>query len=457
MKLSRGGVEILNQIRLARSAIRAGLMAAIVSGLNACGTHASVVPQSFSPQTLSTPSPPSKTMIEFAGTVNGTGCVLDFPRNPQLPYVSWPQYDCYLLPNSSVTVPNLTAQPLGSEPGWGCSAVQWAMQFYFGANAVTGLTASTSPTTSGSDNTSCARTDTVSVTFTADSTLPTGADNFLTNYQANGIGTLCQNGSCSVQNGAFSNNETAADFWIHPGPMSATLCANLPGQNATLDNIIQNSPPVLNLSTYLSNYGVQPYNVTVAANNPNPVRETADVRTNYQHPDQGTLNWYTNDVSVSNQDPSQILFHELDHYYYENGPFVPNNSYPNSATAMIGGITYTWTLTPVQNSNGTWSTSAGYDGYEHLLVHDDIVNKFKTTDTTGALQEALQEADNPPSNIASLLSQYRGTVITGSYIVPAVPDNQVCGSSMTHTQMNNVRPMFAPTGTFVPTPFIDPY
>lgn len=124
---------------------------------------------------------------------------------------------------------------------------------------------------------------------------------------------------------------------------------------------------------------------------------------------QRIITWNTGEVEAAirsdGQDPAQILFHEGDHDWYHN-TF-------NTATldpvmvVTIDGQDYRYTVYTV-DSNGNTVPGPGYDGYEHALIDADE-KKAYGNDTTGALQEALTGADNPPlaENIPGILADMR--------------------------------------------------
>lgn len=115
--------------------------------------------------------------------------------------------------------------------------------------------------------------------------------------------------------------------------------------------------------------------------------------------------WNSGNVSAAmrldGQDPTQILFHEADHDWYNNT--LNSNTLDPVMAVVIDGQTYYYTIYTV-SSNGTAQPGSGIWGYEHALIDDDLKAAFGT-DTTGAEQEALQQSNNPPlpENIPGIL------------------------------------------------------
>ena len=118
---------------------------------------------------------------------------------------------------------------------------------------------------------------------------------------------------------------------------------------------------------------------------------TYDPRTN-------TIGWYPGyiDYGVDHEGQSavQMLFHEFDHAWYSETTASVAAVSP-TMSAVIGAVTYRWTL--YRRIRGGYRLDpVGWNGYQHMLVHDDLVANFGS-DKTGALGEALASADNPPA------------------------------------------------------------
>jgi hypothetical protein len=154
--------------------------------------------------------------------------------------------------------------------------------------------------------------------------------------------------------------------------------------------------------------------------------------------------WNSGDVSAAMrqqpvaQDPTQILFHEADHDYYD---FILNSqSLDPVMSVVIDGQTYNYTIYTV-NPDGSVTPGNGIYGYEHALIDDDIKSAFGT-DTTAAEQEALQQANNPPlpENIPGILQDtvnVRPTFKAGTKgSRPIGPD---LGTACPSTSTTNVR------------------
>jgi hypothetical protein len=105
------------------------------------------------------------------------------------------QIICYLQPNATTTVANLSMEPL---PGGGtCGTAVWTV-VDGQSPAPPGITVSVSPSTTGAPGTSCSRTDTVSMTVTTDSNLPNLFPDYYETYNIRG--TFCRviNNNCEA-------------------------------------------------------------------------------------------------------------------------------------------------------------------------------------------------------------------------------------------------------------------
>jgi len=118
---------------------------------------------------------------------------------------------------------------------------------------------------------------------------------------------------------------------------------------------------------------------------------TYDPRTN-------TIGWFPGyiDYGVDHEGQSavQMLFHEFDHAWYSETTASVAAVSP-TMSAVIGAVTYRWTL--YWHVRGAYHLNpVGWNGYQHMLIHDDLVADFGS-DKTGALGEALEGADDPPA------------------------------------------------------------
>ncbi len=96
------------------------------------------------------------------------------------------QIVCFLQPNASITLDNLSMHPI---PGAGdCGTAVWTAALT--SQATPGLSVTVSPTTTGGARTSCDRTDTVSMTVTTDGTLPNDFPDGQEHYDIKG--TFCR-------------------------------------------------------------------------------------------------------------------------------------------------------------------------------------------------------------------------------------------------------------------------
>jgi len=148
-------------------------------------------------------------------------------------------------------------------------------------------------------------------------------------------------------------------------------------------------------------YDISP--IIVVDNSSIPPRPASAYVMGNDYPQDAYIYWYENGVHHSGEDPNQVLYHELDHHFYRGGDNLPRNCIAAS-TSCLGTLTYTnpdhtitqftWNLTPKYNTDGSLSdVSQGYADYEHLWIHNDLVNAYDT-DLTGALAEAFGITDS---------------------------------------------------------------
>lgn len=166
---------------------------------------------------------------------------------------------------------------------------------------------------------------------------------------------------------------------------------------------------------------------------------TYDPRTN-------TIGWYPGyidyGVDHAGQSAVQMLFHEFDHAWYSETTASVAAVSP-TMSAVIGAATYRWTL--YRHVRGAYRLNPiGWNGYQHMLIHDDLVADFGS-DKTGALGEALEGADDPPAyprEIARRFADTRPWFPVGSNIQkgrPAAPPVREESSCFQRTGRPNSR------------------
>lgn len=130
---------------------------------------------------------------------------------------------------------------------------------------------------------------------------------------------------------------------------------------------------------------------------------TYDPRTN-------TIGWYPGyidyGVDHAGQSAVQMLFHEFDHAWYSETS-ASSGAVSPTMSAVIGAVTYRWTLYHRVRGKDILNT-IGWNGYQHMLIHDDLVADFGS-DKTGALYEALEGADDPPAYLGAIARQFDDT------------------------------------------------
>jgi len=136
-------------------------------------------------------------------------------------------------------------------------------------------------------------------------------------------------------------------------------------------------------------------------------------------------------AEATGQDPTEIIYHEMDHLYYESQPGFFSNM-PSSTTFAIGGTTYSYNTANIPSGNG-WTNSPGEMAWEHMLIHNDLVNAFGVNegDQTGAITEGLQHATNAPAKNAlnSTAAADKSKTGTSSRAVAPPPRSATCTSS----------------------------
>jgi hypothetical protein len=133
-------------------------------------------------------------------------------------------------------------------------------------------------------------------------------------------------------------------------------------------------------------------------------------------------------AEAAGQDPTQILYHEADHIYYEGQSGFFQNM-PTTTTFSIGGSTYDYNTANIQSGTaGVLTNSPGELAWEHMLIHNDLVSNFGT-DQTGALAEGFLGATNPPSNVSTAVSANQSTQGTSSLSINPPPKTASCSGS----------------------------
>lgn len=205
---------------------------------------------------------------------------------------------------------------------------------------------------------------------------------------------------------------------VHPDPRTCALhgvggfdarAVSYPNGSKSLNALIRESTALSGLFAQLAQLDILPslqLNITA-----DPGTWRGGEPASFGQPNNNPIiTWNSGEVSAAmrdGQDPTQILFHEADHDFYNNT--LNSNSLDPVMSVVIDGTTYYYTIYSV-NADGTVSLGPGLDGYEHALIDDDLKSTFGS-DTTGAEQEALQQANNPPlaENIPGILDRTKAT------------------------------------------------
>jgi len=157
-------------------------------------------------------------------------------------------------------------------------------------------------------------------------------------------------------------------------------------------------------------------------------------------------------VDHAGQSAVQMLFHEFDHAWYSETT-ASSAAVSPTMSAVIGAVTYRWTLYRRVRGKNILNT-IGWNGYQHMLIHDDLVANFGS-DRTGALYEALEGADNPPAfpgEVARRFSDTRPWFPPGSSLQkgrpapPPVSGDRSCFAMPRNTNLphENLRPQLPP-------------
>jgi hypothetical protein len=237
-------------------------------------------------------------------------------------------------------------------------------------------------------------------------------------------------------------------------PIGGTAAVDLNGNTA--DSLILSKSVLQALMAQLSNAGVS---VTVQATSlPTPTATTMGTAMQTQVNGKSAIVQYSPSnvaaAEASGQDPAEILYHELDHVYYETQTGYYNNP-PATTTFAINGATYNYStaLVPLPSTPGAMTQSTGFDGWEHMLIHNDVVNAFQGADKTAALEEGLSNATNPPANIANVVATDTAKTGISSRAESAPSLSAVCKSP---TQAQR-RVHTASSTTYVDSWFLDTY
>ena len=232
---------------------------------------------------------------------------------------------------------------------------------------------------------------------------------------------------------------------------------DLDGKGNTADKLIQGSKPLQSLMAAVHNAGVQ---VTVQ---PASLQAGQAANTQLINSTTGVISYDPSQMAAAEangQDPTQILYHETDHLYYESQPGFLSNM-PSSATFTINGTTYNYNTANIPctmcNIPGELTNSPGEQAWEHMLIHNDLVNAFGT-DETGALKEGLAGAINAPSTGALSATAAADKTKTGvsSRTIASAPRNATCtsGGSTSRSTLSGI----VENGiTYIDPGFTDPY
>jgi hypothetical protein len=193
---------------------------------------------------------------------------------------------------------------------------------------------------------------------------------------------------------------------------------------------INNSAVLKNLTIFLANNHTLPKIAIDSASAPisNMTGKGIDATSDYARtPGAGTITIFSRGLAASGHSLDQVLYHEMLHYYFvysqydinpSGAPILPQSG---TATATINGVTYTYDLSD-------HSPDGGYQSYEHVLVHNALVDAFGS-DNTGALMEALNKTQPPLSDSqkTQILKDYKGTKLSGSISGSIPSSGQSCG------------------------------
>jgi hypothetical protein len=238
----------------------------------------------------------------------------------------------------------------------------------------------------------------------------------------------------------------ATDIAATPQPLP---CYNL--SNDYMNWITASSAQVMSLAAYLSvESHSQPIIVYFRGLSSNGA--TAESWMGYNYPETGLIFWWDQSVINSGHNRAQVLFHELDHHFYQGANKFPSkcDAPGNGCTASFtyAGTTYVWHVQPVKQGGG-YVVGQGRQDFEHLLIHNDLVTAFQS-DNTGALAEAFGHYDpsgspgiSPTPNAtqyAAIISAFTSATVTAPLVPTPVPTTK--GGT----------PAPSPTPIAIPTP-----
>jgi len=220
----------------------------------------------------------------------------------------------------------------------------------------------------------CGATVTPNVTFTVRSAAPPTTNSYAIDMFVNGTYQVCD-GSC------ISASTGGPRFVI----VITTPCYYI--QNfGRLNALIDGNPRIKQLATYLKNQGI------LLPAQLSSIGDTAvDIPDSTPTP---SLHWNTSQNPVGNADNAEVLYHELLHEYYEYAasggipPFpYPSQGGPTSATASLPD-------SKGRQRTVTYSLNDERYDFEHLLIHNDLINAFGQ-DLPYGIYEALIGLDVP--------------------------------------------------------------
>ncbi len=201
----------------------------------------------------------------------------------------------------------------------------------------------------------------------------------------------------------------------------------LDSKGNTANKLIQGNAPLQALMAALHNAGVQ---VTIQLTT---LPTGTAARAQLTSPTTGIIQVDPSQMATAEangQDPTQIIYHEADHLYYESQPGFLSNM-PSSATFAINGTTYNYNTANIPSGTpNVLTNSKGERAWEHMLIHNDLVDNF-VTDETGAITEGLKGATNAPATSAlnSTVAADKSKTGTSSRAVSPPPKRAVCTSS----------------------------
>ena len=202
---------------------------------------------------------------------------------------------------------------------------------------------------------------------------------------------------------------------VHLGPDATTLYRGprITGSRLTsVDAMLYRSRRLRNIAVDVAYAGssARVYLSRAERVEPGTIAAGATFTAGTYDPPTNTIGWFPGyidyGVDHAGQNAVQMLFHEFDHGWYSETTASSSVMSP-TMSAVIGAVTYRWTLYRRERGK-TILNSIGWNGYQHMLIHDDLVADFGS-DKTGALFEALQAADDPPAHLSEIARQFEDT------------------------------------------------